>query len=249
MFELVSNNDLNIFDEMEKDQYKEIRKICIGAILHTDMVQHFAMVKDLGMLYQVHSEVFDTLDPDSDDPEYDEVFSTPENKSLAMNMFLHWSDVGNPCHPWDICSKWAWLVLDEFFAQGDQEKSLGIPVQMLNDRDKVNKPNSQIGFIEFLVTPLVTGAVKLFPSLYELGDNLGENLQKWEEVWKRESAPVEEEAEKVRGRVAKVVNALEEAKSPLAKEKANKEKHVPPVGRASQVATKAPQSQSQQLKK
>merc|ERR1719326_2635538 len=129
------------------------------------------------MLYQMHSDVFDMSDPDSsfDLQEVRNIFQAPENKKLAMNMFLHYSDVGNPCHPWEICSKWAFLVLDEFFAQGDQEKALGIPVQMLNDRDKVNKPNSQIGFIEFLVTPLVVGAVKLFPALYELCDNLGDN--------------------------------------------------------------------------
>ena len=34
----------------------------------------------------------------------------------------------------------AWRVLEEFFNQGDEEKSLGLPVGMLNDRDKVNKP-------------------------------------------------------------------------------------------------------------
>merc|ERR1719217_1178675 len=173
---------------MEKDQYKEVRKNVIGAILHTDMMHHFGMVKDLGMLYQMHSDVFEVGDPDAD-PDYEEALSSAENKSLAMNMFLHFSDVGNPCHPWEICSKWAWLVLDEFFAQGDQEKTLGIPVQMLNDRDKVNKPNSQIGFIEFLVTPLVSACVRLFPALYELGDNLGENVQKWHEVWEVESSP------------------------------------------------------------
>ena len=54
-----------------------------------------------------------------------------------------------------ICSKWASVVLDEFFLQGDKEKELGIPVQMLNDRDKVNRPFSQIGFIEFIVSPLL----------------------------------------------------------------------------------------------
>ena len=32
----------------------------------------------------------------------------------------------------------AHLCVDEFFAQGDMEKEKGIPVQMLNDRDKVN---------------------------------------------------------------------------------------------------------------
>ena len=33
-----------------KETYKEIRKICVEAILHTDMTQHFSMVKDLSLL-------------------------------------------------------------------------------------------------------------------------------------------------------------------------------------------------------
>merc|ERR1719191_2682212 len=98
-----------------------------------------------------------------------------------MNVFLHFSDVANPCRPWDICKKWSFLVLDEFFAQGDQEKSLGIPVQMLNDRDKVNKPNSQIGFLDFMVAPLISVMIRIMPKLHELGDNLVNNMEKWEE--------------------------------------------------------------------
>ncbi len=52
-------------------------------------------------------------------------------------------------------------TFDEFCAQGDKEKQLGIPVQMLNDRVKVNRPFSQIGFIEFLVAPLLFAFVKV----------------------------------------------------------------------------------------
>lgn len=33
------------------------------------------------------------------------------------------------------------------FLQGDMEKERGIPVQMLNDREKVNRPNSQVGMM------------------------------------------------------------------------------------------------------
>merc|ERR1719171_1223233 len=81
---------------------------------------------------------------------------------------------------------------------------------MLNDRDKVNKPNSQIGFIEFVVVPLFLGAVKLFPALYELTDNLASNTDLWEKIWEKESSPTEEEAEKVRGRVRKINEKCDE---------------------------------------
>merc|ERR1719387_2278994 len=81
---------------------------------------------------------------------------------------------------------------------------MGLPVQMLNDRDKVNKPNSQIGFIEFVVAPLTGAQVRLFPTLHEFGDNLANNLEQWQNVWIRESTPTEEEKGKVAGRVGGV---------------------------------------------
>merc|ERR1719213_1482462 len=181
MFELISTPGTDMLASFEKDQYKELRKVCIEIILHTDMVHHFSMVKDLDVLYQMNQEIFEAAEGYCNrDFQELEILQAPDNKKLIMNMFLHSADVGNPAHPWKICNKWAYFVLDEFFAQGDQEKALGIPVQMLNDREKVNKPNSQIGFIEFIVVPLFTAEVKLFPTLYELSDNLASNCQRWE---------------------------------------------------------------------
>jgi len=54
-----------------------------------------------------------------------------------------------------------------------------LPVGMLNDRDKVNRPGSQHGFINFLVPPLVKHTVKLFPTLHELTMQMTINLQEW----------------------------------------------------------------------
>lgn len=42
-----------------------------------------------------------------------------------------------------------------FFLQGDKMKELGLPVPALNDREKTLRATSQIGFIEFIVSPLV----------------------------------------------------------------------------------------------
>ena len=36
-----------------------VHQVCIEAILHTDNTQHFAMVKELQMLYEMNSDVFD----------------------------------------------------------------------------------------------------------------------------------------------------------------------------------------------
>merc|ERR1719197_1846389 len=102
------------------------------------------------------------------------------NTQLAINALLHGADVGNPMKPWDLAYRLAFLCVDEFFAQGDLEKAAGIPVQMLNDRDKVNRPNSQIGFIEFVIAPMVEGIVHIFPTLDEQAEQLGSNIYKWQ---------------------------------------------------------------------
>ena len=51
--------------------------------------------------------------------------------------------------------------MEENFLQGDEEKLLGLPVQALNDREKANLPYGQIGFIEYLVAPVLLTITKV----------------------------------------------------------------------------------------
>jgi cAMP-specific phosphodiesterase 4 len=172
LYSIVGDDDTNVFAKMTRDQYKDSRKCCIDAILHTDMMSHQGMVKDLQMIYQMNSEVFTNAKHDKGhEPTQSEleVFLNNDNKIIIMNTVLHSADVSNPCRIWEVTQAWAWAVLDEYFAQGDQEKSLGIPVQFLNDRDKLNKPNSQIGFIEFMISPFFAAKIRIWPGLHEFG--------------------------------------------------------------------------------
>eukprot|EP00929_Paragymnodinium_shiwhaense_P117907 TRINITY_DN8939_c0_g2_i1.p1 TRINITY_DN8939_c0_g2~~TRINITY_DN8939_c0_g2_i1.p1 ORF type:complete len:891 (+),score=194.66 TRINITY_DN8939_c0_g2_i1:190-2862(+) len=197
-FHIISDPDANIFCQLSKDTYKETRKGMIGSILHTDITLHNEMIKDLGMLFQMNQEAFDNLEPGS------VITSSQNNIQLIMNAVLHCADVANPMKPWPLCQTYAFACLDEFFAQGDIEKAKGIPVQMLNDREKVNRPNSQIGFIEFLICPYVEAFVNCFPQVDGLATNLGENIQRWSEVWQEEVSPPAEAVAKVTARVQKV---------------------------------------------
>merc|ERR1719502_1734764 len=141
-----------------------------------------------------------------------EVFSVADTKMLVMDNFLHSADVSNPCRIWEVSHAWAMCVLEEFFSQGDQEKMLGVPVQFLNDRDKLNRPNSQIGFLEFMIVPYFASQIKLWPHMHELGTNLQINIQHWQEMWVKDTSPSEEEMKKVQARVTRVVDTLEEVK-------------------------------------
>jgi len=201
LFQLASSSkDCNVFANIEKDLYKEMRKGIIAAILHTDMMKHNDMIKELGLLYQMNSESFDNLDP------AEVIFSSASTTQTILNAFLHSADIGNPMKPWKICHQLAQLCLDEFFAQGDMEKARGIPVQMLNDRDKVNRPNSQIGFIEFVIAPMAESMCSLFPQLDGIAQNLAFNVDKWMKLWIEEASPPEEQAAKVQERVKKCVS-------------------------------------------
>jgi cAMP-specific phosphodiesterase 4 len=228
LYNIISNPDLNVFNGLAKDQYRDCRKYIIDTILHTDMMGHQSMQKDLQMMYQMNAEVFlppsmakqatTTVDYPGVSPASlqggleTEIFCQPENKSTLMNCILHSADVSNPCRSWDVTQAWAFTCIEEFFAQGDQEKILGIPVQFLNDRDKLNRPNSQIGFIEFMIAPFFAAQIRLFTAMHEFGDHLASNIEVWEELWASEVSPGEEERAKAKGRVARVKTLMEHAK-------------------------------------
>eukprot|EP00416_Gambierdiscus_australes_P030031 CAMPEP_0171086806 /NCGR_PEP_ID=MMETSP0766_2-20121228/19769_1 /TAXON_ID=439317 /ORGANISM="Gambierdiscus australes, Strain CAWD 149" /LENGTH=624 /DNA_ID=CAMNT_0011544475 /DNA_START=69 /DNA_END=1943 /DNA_ORIENTATION=+ len=200
LFTLTNEPEADIFSQLEKDLYREMRKGIITVILHTDMVKHNEMIKELGLLYQMGSEAFDSLMPST------MVSDSQVHFQLVMNAILHCADISNPMKPWYLCQKIAYLCLEEFFAQGDLEKAKGIPVQMLNDREKVNKPNSQVGFIEFVITPMVEVVVSLFPQMDGLAGQLSNNVQQWAKVWQEESNPNPETVAKVTARVQKVAS-------------------------------------------
>lgn len=211
LYTILGNKETNVFQKLSPSDYRTLRKQLIETILHTDMVLHQGMIKELSLLYSVNQEIFGTADQGAGAASGQgraEVLSQEDNKKTVLNCLLHSADVSNPCRSWEVSYAWAQVCLEEFFAQGDQEKERGIPVQFLNDRDKLNKPNSQIGFIEFMIAPFVVAQIMLFPGLKDFGDNLATNLTKWEEMWIEESEPPSEERAKVKGRVEKVKASL-----------------------------------------
>jgi hypothetical protein len=182
----VQEDETAILRSLPKAIYSELRRNCVEAILHTDMVNHFAMVKDIQMMYEVNSEVMNRgHSPDAWPSEswqlpvaLAQVFAQNDNRKLLKNMMLHLSDTSNSMKPFFICRHWAHRVLDEFFLQGDKEKDLGIPVQMSNDRNKVNRPFSQLGFIEFIVAPLAFAVARVVSPVGASAEQLVANARR-----------------------------------------------------------------------
>jgi len=80
-------------------------------------------------------------------------FQCHRNK-VVVSAVLHLADLGASTKSWPLCEQWAHRVMNEFFAQGDAERSLGLPLGPLNDRDGTFIPKSQCGFLDFICIPL-----------------------------------------------------------------------------------------------
>ena len=65
-------------------------------------------------------------------------------------------------------------------AQGDAERSLGLPISMNCDRTVVDISKCQVGFITNLVVPLYRALLAYAPSVKPIVDNLEANLKHFE---------------------------------------------------------------------
>jgi len=211
LFELASNETLDVFGNLDVQGRKQARKVCIAAILHTDNIHHMDMVRDISTIYEVNSETCEAAALAKSEGYARYLQDVMRKDSLKwLQLFLHLADVSNPLKPFRISKAWAARVVAEFFEQGDEEKRLQLPVGMLNDRDKVTLPGSQHGFINFMVTPLVVSTVRLFPTLHPLTTQMADNLQQWRDLWVAEAHPAAAEKAKRDEEVAKVAAIAEE---------------------------------------
>ena len=152
-----SDTNCNVFEGFDKDKYKKIRKQMIQCVLSTDMSKHSLLVDFLKKCLK------EDYKPEEND------------KQDYMNIVIHTADISNPTKVFDVYFKWAKLVVEEFYLQGDKEKKLGLKCTC--DRDKVTIYRNQIGFIDFIELPFFSLIVKVFPKLDFLLENLNNNKQ------------------------------------------------------------------------
>ena len=157
-FKLMYNDDnCNVFEGFDKEKYKIIRKQMIQCVLSTDMSRHSLSIQFLKKCLTENNK------PEDND------------KQDYMDLVIHTADISNPTKIFDIYFKWAKLVVEEFYYQGDKEKNLGLICSC--DRNKVTLYKNQIGFIDFIELPFFSLVVKVFPKLDFLLENLNNNKQ------------------------------------------------------------------------
>jgi len=168
-----------------------VRKGLVSMILATDMAKHAKHVSKLKQFLE------DELESRQDEQEGTPVATQSqgnkqnalERKLFLLETGLHASDVSNPCKPRLIMLGWTERVLEEFWAQGDEEQKLNLEVSPLCDRQSGQKsiPKGQIGFINFVVMPLFSPIVQLVPEVKAAVDMLQQNKAFWEEMDRKQA--------------------------------------------------------------
>eukprot|EP01116_Phalansterium_solitarium_P005392 TRINITY_DN1697_c0_g1_i2.p1 TRINITY_DN1697_c0_g1~~TRINITY_DN1697_c0_g1_i2.p1 ORF type:complete len:1161 (-),score=425.01 TRINITY_DN1697_c0_g1_i2:361-3843(-) len=159
----------NIFSNMDAIDLKSVRRGMISCILATDMSKHFKLVTKL--TNALNSNLFEQR--------------TPESRQLLMNLILHMADISNVTRPWDVSKQWSDLVLEEFLQQGDAEKDRSFPVSPFMDRDNSDQAKMSLGFIDFMVSPLLASLKKVIPEIEPMWLNLRSNRDMWDDIQKR----------------------------------------------------------------
>lgn len=113
---------------------REFRSLVIDMVLATDMSSHFQQIKAMKNILN-HSDNFNA------------------DKSKILSLVIHISDISHPAKEWELHNQWTNLLMEEFFRQGDREKELDLECSPLCDRETTLVAESQLGFIEFIVSP------------------------------------------------------------------------------------------------
>uniref|UniRef100_A0A670JXZ8 Phosphodiesterase n=1 Tax=Podarcis muralis TaxID=64176 RepID=A0A670JXZ8_PODMU len=132
---LQDDEEMNILSNLSKDDWREFRTLVIEMVLATDMSCHFQQIKAMKNALQQPEGI---------------------DKPKALSLMLHTADISHPAKAWDLHHRWTMSLLEEFFRQGDKEAELGLPFSPLCDRKSTMVPQSQVGFIDFIVEPTFT---------------------------------------------------------------------------------------------
>ncbi|CAI5737036.1 unnamed protein product [Hyaloperonospora brassicae] len=142
-FLVMKKSELNVFGQLAPDDFKYARDMVIQMVLATDMAKHFEDVA----LFKT-SILSAALDESA------VLVKNVGDKKLLLKMILHTCDVSNPAKERKLMLRWTDRVVEEFFIQGDMEKQLGLPVSPFMDRDTIVLRKMQVGFADFIVSPL-----------------------------------------------------------------------------------------------
>ena len=178
LFKILRKEENNIFERFSTQNYKTIRKRMINQILATDMAHHGEVVSLIRTKIKASEDEgqksFQLLSGNEK--------TKFEEQQILLNYMIHAADLGHNTKKFEISLQWVSLLSEEFWQQGDAEKSKGIPISFLCDRDKIDVPRSQVGFLKGFILTTFDCMVSMFPNLKYTMENTKNNIKEWQKL-------------------------------------------------------------------
>ena len=175
LFNILKKDETNILEVLSVDEFKDIRKRMISEILATDMFFHKKIIETTkSKAHQIKQDKFEFINNDKD--------SIKAEQQSFLDYFIHAADLGHNSKLFKISIKWVELLSEEFWLQGDKEKSLGISVSFLCDRLNTNVPKGQVNFLTAFILPTFGLMTSMFPGLSFTQKNVENNIKEWQKL-------------------------------------------------------------------
>ncbi|KAF5912546.1 hypothetical protein HPG69_004218 [Diceros bicornis minor] len=175
----MSRPEYNFLVNLDHVEFKHFRFLVIEAILATDLKKHFDFVA------KFNAKVNDDVGID---------WTNENDRLLVCQMCIKLADINGPAKCKELHLQWTEGIVNEFYEQGDEEASLGLPISPFMDRSAPQLANLQESFISHIVGPLCNSydSAGLMPGKWvEDSDESGDTDDPEEE--EEEEAPKEEE--------------------------------------------------------
>ncbi|KAM4630878.1 cGMP-inhibited 3',5'-cyclic phosphodiesterase 3B [Polymixia lowei] len=137
----LSQPEFNFLVNLDHVEFKRFRFLVIEAILATDLKKHF------DFLAEFNAKVNDVNSPGID-------WTNENDRLLVCQVCIKLADINGPAKLRDLHLKWTEGIVNEFYEQGDEEASLGLPISPFMDRSSPQLAKLQESFITHIVGPL-----------------------------------------------------------------------------------------------
>ncbi|XP_062436126.1 cone cGMP-specific 3',5'-cyclic phosphodiesterase subunit alpha' isoform X4 [Rhea pennata] len=172
---LLQDESLNIFQNLNKRQFETVLHLFEVAIIATDLALYFKK----RTMFQKIVDAIEKMETEEEAIKY--ISIDPTKKEVIMAMMMTGCDLSAITKPWEVQSKVALMVANEFWEQGDLERTVlqQQPIPMM-DRNKGDElPKLQVGFIDFVCTFVYKEFSRFHKEITPMFDGLQNNRVEW----------------------------------------------------------------------
>uniref|UniRef100_A0AAY4D418 Phosphodiesterase n=2 Tax=Denticeps clupeoides TaxID=299321 RepID=A0AAY4D418_9TELE len=137
----MSRPEYNFLSYLDHVEFKRFRFLVIEAILATDLKKHFDFLAEFNA--KVGDDGCSGID-----------WSNENDRLLLCQMCIKLADINGPLKCKELHLQWTEGIVNEFYEQGDEESSLGLPISPFMDRSAPQLAKLQESFITHIVGPL-----------------------------------------------------------------------------------------------